>query len=121
MSLQVVLGQGHQLPALEHFQVHLDSAQADALGGCLGVVGAGVDHRFGTADFVRGVETVEQHLPQAQVGLGVVQGFLVVIGCAVGVGEASIGVIRLLPTVAGNQVDARVPAAFGNLDVFVCG
>ncbi|MOA13470.1 hypothetical protein D3C78_1335240 [compost metagenome] len=67
VGLQVVLGQGYQLTALEHLQVHLDGTQGNALGGSLGVVGAGIDHRFSTSHFVRGAETVEQHLPQAQV------------------------------------------------------
>ncbi|MNJ34499.1 hypothetical protein D3C77_292140 [compost metagenome] len=93
VSLQVVLGQGDQFAALEHLQVHLDGAQGNAFGSGLGVVGAGVDHRFGTAHLVGGVEAVEQHLPQAQVRLGVGQGFFVVVARTVGIEAAGVGVV----------------------------
>ncbi|MNC28114.1 hypothetical protein D3C75_763080 [compost metagenome] len=114
VGLQVVLGQGYQFTALEHFQVHLDCTQGDILGNGLGVVGAGGGDCFGAAHFIRGVEAVEDHLPQAQLGLGVVEGFLVVV--TLGTGR---GVVRALAAVTGNQVHGRVVATTRELHVFI--
>ncbi|MCY1517452.1 hypothetical protein D9M68_521330 [compost metagenome] len=99
---QVVPGQRDHLAPLEHVQVHLNSAQRQALGGAQGEVGAGVHHRLGTCHFVGCIETVEQHLPQAQFGITEIQGFLVVIAEFAGTGAVS-----LFPTYAGYQVDGR--------------
>ena len=78
VRLQVIGGQGDHLAALEHVEVHLDGAQCQRLGGAKGVIGARVNHRLGACYFVGGVETVKQHLPQAQFRRAVGQGFLVV-------------------------------------------
>ncbi|MNG13466.1 hypothetical protein D3C84_971470 [compost metagenome] len=101
VRLQVVGGQGHQFAALEHFEVHLDGAQGQAFGGTAGEVGAGVDNRSGASDFIGGIETVEQHLPQAQFGLGVPLGLRVV---AIGRQAAGRGVVAVAAPIAGIQV-----------------
>ncbi|MNR27513.1 hypothetical protein D3C85_1447890 [compost metagenome] len=101
VRLQVVGGQGHQFAALEYFEVHLDGAQGQAFGGTTGEVGAGVDDRPGASDFIGGIETVEQHLPQAQFGLGVPLGFSVM---ATGRQAAGRGVVAVAAAVAGIQV-----------------
>ncbi len=115
VRLQVVLGQCQQVAALEHFQVHLDGAQGQALGGATGVIGAGVDHRPGALHFVGGVETVEQHLAQAQFRLGVVVGLGVVIATT-GAGGA---VVAVATAVGGIEVEAGVEAAFGDFYIFI--
>ncbi|MNH20832.1 hypothetical protein D3C79_806190 [compost metagenome] len=117
--MQVVLGQGHQLTAFEHLEVNLDGAQGDGLGGGLGVVGARVHHRFRTADFVGGVEAVEEHLPQAQVGLGVGQCLFIMVARAVDIGATGVGVVGALAPIAGHQVDSGVVTASGELHIFI--
>ncbi|MNG26014.1 hypothetical protein D3C84_1109390 [compost metagenome] len=99
---QVVPGQQHHLAALEHLQVDLHRTQRQALGGAQGEVGPGVHHRTGACHLVRCIEAVEQHLPQTQLGVAEVQGFLVVI--AEGAGS---GVVGLFAAHTGYQVDGR--------------
>ncbi|MNM57462.1 hypothetical protein D3C81_686610 [compost metagenome] len=114
MRLQVVFGQRHQFTALEHFEVDLDGAQGQILSGALGVIGPGIDHAFGALDFVGGVEAVEEHLPQTQFRLGVIENFGVVITERPGV-----GVIAVPAPVRGIQVNRRIKAPLRDLHVFV--
>ncbi|MDT4864625.1 hypothetical protein FQZ97_993910 [compost metagenome] len=99
---QVVPGQHHHFAALEDLQVDLHRAQRQALGGAEGEVGPGVHDCAGACHLIRRIEAVEQHLPQAQLGVAEVQGFLVVI--AEGAGGGAVG---LLASHAGYQVDGR--------------
>ena len=116
VSLQVVLGQGHQFATLEHFEVDLDGAQGQVLGSALSVIGPGIDHTLGAFDFVGGVETVKQHLPQAQFRLGVSQDLRVVIALCAGA-----GVIAVAAAVSSVQIDRWIEAPFGDFDFFVRG
>ncbi|MNK78386.1 hypothetical protein D3C87_980140 [compost metagenome] len=114
MRLQVVLGQCHQFTTLEHFEVDLNGAQSQILGSALRVVRARIGHAFGAFDFVGGVETVEQHLPQAQLGLGVIEDFGVVITEGPGV-----GVVAVAAAIGGVQIDGRIEAALRDFDLFI--
>jgi hypothetical protein len=52
MRLQVIGGQGHQFPTLEHFEVDLDGAQGKILGRALRVIRPRIGYAFGSFDFV---------------------------------------------------------------------
>lgn len=116
VGLQVVASQGDHLAAHQQIQVYLDGTQRQALGGTEQAVGAGVDHGLGARHFVGSVEAVEQHLPQTQFGIAVVQGFLVVV-----TQRSGAGAVRALAAIADQQVDGGQIAALGELDVFVRG
>ncbi|MNP39706.1 hypothetical protein D3C76_1332930 [compost metagenome] len=89
------------------------------MGDGLSVVGAGGGHRLGTAHFVGCVETIEDHLPKTQFGLGVVQGFLVVVAGTVSVQAAGVEVVRALSAVPGYQVDGWIVPTTGKFHVLV--
>ncbi|MNF80791.1 hypothetical protein D3C84_630420 [compost metagenome] len=112
--MQVVLGQCHQLAALEHFEVDLGGAQGQVLGGALGVIRPGVDDALGALDFVGGVEPVEEHLPQTQFRLGVIEDFGVMI-----TERAGVGVIAVPAPVRSIQVHRWIKAPLGDLHVFI--
>ncbi|MCY1418277.1 hypothetical protein D9M71_338320 [compost metagenome] len=114
VRLQVVLGQGHQFAALEDFEVNLGGAQGQILSRTLSVIGSRVDHAFGAFDFIGSVEPVEEHLPQAQFRLGVVENFGVVIAERPG-----IGVIAVPAPVGGVQINRWIKAPFGDLHVLI--
>ena len=114
VRLQVVRRQRHQFAALEHFEVDLDGAQGQVLRGALRVVGARVGHTFGALDFVGRVETIEDHLPHAQLGLGVGEDFGVVIAEGPGV-----GVVAVAATVSRVQIDGWIEATLGDFDLFI--
>ena len=83
----------------------------------LDVIRARIDHVLGARDLIRRVEPVENHLPQAQLGLGVVQGFLVVTARGLETGGGAVGAFA---AIAGDQVNRWLVATLGDIDVFIC-
>ncbi|MNV94019.1 hypothetical protein D3C71_1887710 [compost metagenome] len=76
---QVVLRQSDHFATFQNIQINLDGAQRQTFCRAEYPVSPRVHYRFGSCDFIGGVETVEQHLPQTQLGVAIVEGFRVVL------------------------------------------
>ncbi|MNP63504.1 hypothetical protein D3C76_1589090 [compost metagenome] len=80
----------------------------------MGVIRPGVDDALGALDLVGGVEPVEEHLPQSQFRLGVIEDFGVVI-----TQRPSVGVVAVPAPVGGIEVHRWIKTALGDFHVFI--
>ncbi len=112
--LQVIFCQCHHLLAHQHVEIALDRLQRGRFAGIQHRPGTRVDRRFLAAHFAGRGKTVEDVLAQVDGRFAAVQ-ITQMIAC-----RAGAGVIGLLPTGTGGEIQRWQIATFGSAKILIC-